>query len=77
MSKIIDFDAQEKGTFNKFEQNNLLFLSEAKIRSITAHHNKTVEDILNIRNSLHQLALIMYEIVNVELNNQLFNKKAV
>jgi hypothetical protein len=73
MSKLVNF--YEKTSSKAIEPNNLLFLSEAKISSIPAHRNKSEEEILNIRDSLHQFALIMYELVNRELNKELFEQK--
>jgi hypothetical protein len=75
MSKLVSFDDYKKKESKATEPNNLLFLTEAKIRAIPAHRNKSEEEILNIRNSLHQFALIMYDLVNVELNKELFNQK--
>jgi hypothetical protein len=75
MSKLVSFDDYGNVASKATVPNNLLFLTEAKIHSIPAHRNKSEEEILNIRNSIHQFALIMYELVNMELNKELFSQK--
>lgn len=47
-----------------------LFLSEEQIRKYPQFKDATPEDIINIINSLHQLSLITYALINKEIDNQ-------
>ncbi len=53
------------------EKEKRLFLTEKQIRSHPTFKNASDEEVVNIINSLHQLALITYEIVSRELNDKL------
>ncbi|HEV8283809.1 MAG TPA: hypothetical protein VGQ09_05850 [Chitinophagaceae bacterium] len=53
------------------EKEKRLFLTEKQIRSHPTFTNASDEEVINIINSLHQLALISYEIVSKELNDKL------
>jgi len=49
---------------------NALFLTEKQVRAYPQFRDATEEEIINIINSLHQLALITYDLVSAELNQQ-------
>lgn len=52
------------------EARQQLFLTEAQIRKYPQFTDASQEEIINIINSLHQLALITYEIVSREINSK-------
>lgn len=47
-----------------------LFLTEKQVRAYPQFRDVSEEEIINIINTLHQLALISYEVVTAELNRQ-------
>jgi ribosomal protein S15P/S13E len=47
-----------------------LFLTESQVRAYPHFKDASPEEIINIINTLHQLALITYELVSQELNAQ-------
>ncbi len=47
-----------------------LFLTEKQVRAYPQFRDAPEEEIINIINSLHQLALIAYDLVSAELNQQ-------
>jgi len=47
-----------------------LFLTEKQVRAYPQFRDAPEEEIINIINTLHQLALITYEVVSAELNQQ-------
>lgn len=47
-----------------------LFLTESQVRAYPQFKDASTEEIINIINSLHQLALITHELVSKELNEQ-------
>ena len=47
-----------------------LFLTEKQVRAYAQFRDAPEEEIINIINTLHQLALITYEVVSAELNQQ-------
>jgi len=47
-----------------------LFLTEKQVRAYLQFRDAPEEEIINIINTLHQLALITYEVVSAELNQQ-------
>lgn len=47
-----------------------LFLTEKQVRAYPQFRDAPEEEIINIINTLHQLALITYEVVSVELNQR-------
>ena len=47
-----------------------LFLTEKQVRAYPQFRDAPEEEIVNIINSLHQLALIIYDLVSAELNQQ-------
>ena len=47
-----------------------LFLTEKQVRAYPQFRDAPEEEIINIINTLHQLALITYEVVSEELNQR-------
>lgn len=47
-----------------------LFLTEKQVRAYPQFRDAPEEEIINIINTLHQLALITYEVITAELNRQ-------
>lgn len=71
MSKIIDFQEWlDQNEANKKKESKL-FLTEAEVRSIPKFKNASDEQVQNIINTLHELALISYQVFCKEDNGQL------
>lgn len=76
MSAIIslpDWEAENKSIPDSEKR---LFLTENQIRAYPQFKDTSAEEIINIINSLHQLALLTYELVSTELNESIGILKA-
>lgn len=70
MSSIITLQDWNQDQQAGSESEKKLFLTESQVRAYPQFKDATPEEIINIINSLHQLALITYELVSKELNEQ-------
>lgn len=70
MSSITTFHDWKEDQQAGSESEKRLFLTESQVRAYPQFKDASPEEIINIINSLHQLALITYELVSKELNEQ-------
>ncbi len=70
MSSIITLQDWKDNLQSGPESEKRLFLTETQVRAYPQFKDVSSEEIINIINSLHQLALITYELVSKELNEQ-------
>lgn len=70
MSSITTFQDWKEDQHSSTESEKRLFLTESQVRAYPQFKDTSPEEIINIINSLHQLALITYELVSKELNEQ-------
>jgi hypothetical protein len=70
MSSIVNLQDWKEDQQSGSESEKKLFLTESEIRAYPQFKDSSPEEIINIINSLHQLALITYELVSKELNEQ-------
>lgn len=70
MSSIVNPQDWKQDQQSSSESEKKLFLTESQIRAYPQFKDASSEEIINIINSLHQLALITYELASQELNAQ-------
>lgn len=70
MSDIVNLQNWKEEQQSGFESEKKLFLSENHVRAYPQFKDSSPEEIINIINTLHQLALITYEVITAELNRQ-------
>lgn len=71
MSKIVDFQEWLNQNEANKKKESKLFLTEAEVRSFPKFKNASDEQVQNIINTLHDLALISYQIFCKEENRDL------
>lgn len=70
MSSIVNLPDWKEDQQSGSESEKKLFLTESQVRAYPQFNDVSPEEIINIINSLHQLALITYELVSKEINEQ-------
>lgn len=68
MSSIINLQDWKEDQQSSSESEKKLFLTESQVRAYPQFKDASPEEVINIINTLHQLALITYELVSQELN---------
>lgn len=68
MSSIVNLQDWKEEHSQGSDSEKKLFLTESQVREYPQFKDASPEEIINIINSLHQLALITYELVSKELN---------
>jgi hypothetical protein len=71
MSKIVDFQEWLNQNEANKKKESKLFLTEAEVRSFPKFKNANDEQVQNIINTLHDLALISYHVFCKEENGEL------
>jgi hypothetical protein len=62
MSTLIQFHEWLQQDSNNYEKDERLFLTEEEVRSLPQFKNAIPEEVENIINTLHELALMTYEL---------------
>ncbi|MBS1576788.1 MAG: hypothetical protein JST09_15935 [Bacteroidetes bacterium] len=76
MSNFINIEEWLQERKHDQKSNELLYLTEEQIRSSLNLKDASDEEIKNIINTLHSLALLTYSIVSSELNQQMLDRQA-
>jgi pimeloyl-CoA synthetase len=76
MSSIVNLEEWQNERKHAQNSNELLFLTGEQIRSSPDFKDASDEEIQNIINTLHNLALLTYRIISKELNQQMLEKQA-
>lgn len=76
MSNFINIEEWLQERKHDQKSNELLYLTEEQIRSSLDLKDASDEEIKNIINTLHSLALLTYSIVSSELNQQMLDRQA-
>lgn len=71
MSSIVNLQDWKEEHQSGSEAEKKLFLTESQVRAYPQFKDVSSEEIIKIINSLHQLALITYELISKELNEQI------
>jgi len=76
MPNILDLEEWLNERKQDQKGNELLLLTTEQIRSSPDFKDACEEEILNIINTLHKLALLTYKVVSNELNQQMLENQA-
>ena len=77
MSNIVNIEEWLQERKHDQKSNEQLFLAEEQIRSLPDFKDSSDDEIKNIINTLHNLALLTYKMVSIELNQQMLERQAV
>ncbi len=77
MSNIVNIEEWFQERKHDQKSNEQLSLTEEQVRSLPDFKDSSDDEIKNIIITLHNLALLTYKMVSIELNQQMLEKQAV